>query len=246
VPETGIIDTPTMIAIYQRGIESGTPTTTTEPPVTAPPSTEAPAPAPTEPPATAPPATQPPVTEPPVTAPPVTEPPVTEPPVIEPPVTEPPTTEPPLPPAEDQLFDVLSADPELSILVDVLRALGFNEDFQQLNVYTMFAPTNDAFLAVYTEAELAGFIEQIPEDPELSARLTGVLAYHLVDGALTSAALTPGPLVTVYGAPVTIAIAGDGTVTVNDATVVAADILASNGVVHKIDTILQPPPGQPR
>ncbi|HEY5876770.1 MAG TPA: peptidoglycan-binding protein, partial [Ilumatobacteraceae bacterium] len=125
VPETGIIDTPTMIAIYQRGIESGTPTTTTEPPVTAPPSTEAPAPAPTEPPATAPPATQPPATQPPVTEPPVTAPPVTEPPVTEPPVTEPPTTEPPLPPAEDQLFDVLSADPELSILVDVLRALGF-------------------------------------------------------------------------------------------------------------------------
>ena len=57
VPETGIIDTPTMIAIYQRGIESGTPTTTTEPPATAPPTTEAPAPPPTEPPATAPPAT---------------------------------------------------------------------------------------------------------------------------------------------------------------------------------------------
>jgi uncharacterized surface protein with fasciclin (FAS1) repeats/peptidoglycan hydrolase-like protein with peptidoglycan-binding domain len=256
VPETGFIDGATLRAIYARGAAGtqeppdteppATDAPVTEPPATDPPPTEAPAtdPPPTQPPATQPPATQPPATEPPATEPPATEPPATEPVETEPPATEPPATEPPAteppdtePPATEppepapvDMFAVLAADPQFSRLVDLLRAAGYDRDLAQPGRLTFFAPTNAAFASLPPTDELLG-------DPD---RLSAVLAFHLVEGAIALDALVPGPLTTVHGADVQVGTDG-GAVTVGGARIVAPGLTASNGIVHAIDQVLTPP-----
>jgi branched-chain amino acid transport system substrate-binding protein len=118
VPETGVLDGPTLVAVYLRGAANATTTTT--------------APATTAPPTTAPPAT----TVPPTTAPPTT-----------PPTTVPPTTVPPPDPGLPTLGEALAANPELSDYVRLLQAAAFPDDFDRLAQHTVFAPTNDALAA---------------------------------------------------------------------------------------------------
>ena len=218
VPTTGVLDAATIQAIYDRGVVTGSTTTTT----TAPPATTVPA--------TAPPATEPPATTPPATPPPATDPPATEPPATDPPETAPPATDPPAP-EQDNLFLTLQADPDFSTFVELLIAAGFTADTETLGQHTLFAPTNDAFAAV-DPADLAA----IKADPE---RLRQILAYHVVEGRLLSAALV-GELETLNGT--LLRCEGSGpTLTVGGAPVVKPDVEASNGVIHGIGTLLQPP-----
>ena len=70
--------------------------------------------------------------------------------------------------------------------------------------------------------------------------LTQILTYHVVAGEVMSTDIEPGDVPTVEGEDLTIAVT-DGTVTVNGATVEAADVEASNGVIHVIDEVLVPP-----
>jgi uncharacterized surface protein with fasciclin (FAS1) repeats len=112
--------------------------------------------------------------------------------------------------------------------------------------YTIFAPTNAAFEAAI--AALGTTPEDLLNNSEL---LTTVLAYHVVPGYFTS-----GTVVAVAGAEggatiatalpgTTVSVALDGeSVMVNDATVTAVDVLAGNGVIHVIDTVLLPPAGE--
>ena len=217
-PTTGVLDAATIQAIYDRGVVTGSTTTTT----TAPPATTVPA--------TAPPATEPPATTPPATPPPATDPPATEPPATDPPETAPPATDPPAP-EQDNLFLTLQADPDFSTFVELLIAAGFTADTEIFGQHTLFAPTNDAFAAV-DPADLAA----IKADPE---RLRQILAYHVVEGRLLSAALV-GELETLNGT--LLRCEGSGpTLTVGGAPVVKPDVEASNGVIHGIGTLLQPP-----
>lgn len=110
-------------------------------------------------------------------------------------------------------------------LVDTLKGDG---------PFTVFAPTDAAF------AELPeGTVETLLQ-PENAADLTGVLTYHVVPSAVMSSDLSDGMTVaTVNGETITIGVSDAG-VTVNDATVVTADIETSNGVIHVIDSVLLP------
>ena len=221
VPTTGVLDAATIQAIYDRGLADGSATTTT--------TTVAPA---TTVPATAPPATEPPATTPPATPPPTAPPtvPPTAPPATEPPETAPPATDPPAP-EQDNLFLTLQADPDFSTFVELLIAAGFTAATETIGPPTRLAPTNAAYAAI-DPADL----EAIKNDPEA---LRQILAYHVVDGRLLSAALV-GELETLNGTLLRCEGAGP-TLTVGGAPVVKPDIEASNGVIHGIGTLLQPP-----
>lgn len=76
--------------------------------------------------------------------------------------------------------------------------------------------------------------------PEMKDQLTGVLTYHVVAGNVMSGDLSDGQVVTTLnGQELTVSIK-DGKVMINGATVVAADLAGSNGVVHVIDSVLLP------
>jgi uncharacterized surface protein with fasciclin (FAS1) repeats len=99
---------------------------------------------------------------------------------------------------------------------------------------TVFAPTNAAFdnLATALGTNLAGVLAH----PELES----ILLYHVVGGEVLSTSLTNGPVATVNGQSVLINLPASGGVTVNNANVTLADVLAGNGVVHVIDAVLVP------
>jgi branched-chain amino acid transport system substrate-binding protein len=157
------------------------------------------------------------------------EPTTTEPPPDTTAKPSPPTTETPLP----NLFEALAADPNYSTFVELLTLSGFNSDLDDPRLFTVFAPTNDAFSALP-----AGALDKLKTD---EATRNAVLAYHVVAGRLASNDLVAGPLPTVHGAALTIAKDGNK-VTVNGASITAPDNDAKNGVFHGIDAVLEPPP----
>ena len=129
-------------------------------------------------------------------------------------------------------FPTLVAAVQAAGLVDVLSGEG---------PFTVFAPTEEAFAAAL--AALGMSAEDLLADVEL---LTAVLTYHVLPVAAPAevvVTLDGQSVATVNGAEVAISVA-DGAVMVNDATVVTADIAASNGVIHVIDTVLLPPSGE--
>jgi branched-chain amino acid transport system substrate-binding protein len=220
VPETGVIDAATLRAIYARG-EADATTTTTTPDTTAPPTTT--------PPTTAPPTTAPPTTTPPPTTPPPTVPPTTTPPT-------PPTTTTPLPPIDKPtLLEVLQAEPEFSMFVQLVFAVDAS-GFEIPEQLTVFAPTDDAILAAVSEEEF----EELLADP---AAAQAVLAYHVVDGRLPTSALTDGlQLTALHGE--TLAVTNDGsTITVGGAPIDPSreNLEAINGIVQGLTELLMPP-----
>jgi uncharacterized surface protein with fasciclin (FAS1) repeats len=107
------------------------------------------------------------------------------------------------------------------------------ETLQGEGPFTVFAPTDDAFAALP-----AGLLEKLLL-PENVAVLTSILTYHVVAGKVMSTDVTTGDAPTVEGS--TLALDTMSGVMVNDATVIAADVEASNGVIHVIDKVLVPP-----
>lgn len=117
-------------------------------------------------------------------------------------------------------------------LLAAAEAAGLVETLSGEGPLTVFAPTDEAFAALPE-----GTVEGLLADTEA---LTSVLTYHVVPGAVMSTDLSDGmTATTVNGADITVTI-GEG-VMVNDANVVAADIEASNGVIHVIDAVILPP-----
>jgi len=117
-------------------------------------------------------------------------------------------------------------------LAAALEAAGLIETLSGEGPFTVFAPTDEAFAAL-PEGTVEALLADIPA-------LTAILTYHVVPGAVMSGDLTDGMMATtVNGADVTIGT--EGGVTVNEATVTTADIVASNGVIHVIDMVILPP-----
>lgn len=132
------------------------------------------------------------------------------------------------------IVDVAADTPDLSTLVEAVTAAGLAETLQGEGPFTVFAPTNEAFAALP-----AGELDRLLK-PENKAELAKILKYHVVSGEIMSSDLTNGQKAkTVEGGTLTVTINGS-TVKVNDATVVEADVPASNGVVHVIDKVLLP------
>ena len=136
-------------------------------------------------------------------------------------------------PMEDpDIVEIASTTEGFSTLVAALSAAGLVETLQGEGPFTVFAPTDEAFAALPD-----GLLDSLLE-PENSELLTRILTYHVVAGDVRSGDIEPGPVATVEGSEVTLDTA-DG-VTVDDANVIQADIVASNGVIHVIDAVILP------
>ena len=136
-------------------------------------------------------------------------------------------------PMEDpDIVEIASTTEGFSTLVAALSAAGLVETLQGEGPFTVFAPTDEAFAALPD-----GLLDSLLE-PENSELLTRILTYHVVAGDVRSGDIEPGAVATVEGSDVTLDTA-DG-VTVDDANVIQADIVASNGVIHVIDAVILP------
>ncbi len=118
-------------------------------------------------------------------------------------------------------------------LAAALTAAGLVQTLQGPGPFTVFAPTDAAFAKLP-----AGTVEALLAD---KAKLTAILTYHVVAGKVEAKDVVKlTSATTVNGAAVTIKVV-DGKVLINNATVTAADVQASNGVIHVIDTVILPP-----
>lgn len=119
-------------------------------------------------------------------------------------------------------------------LVAAVQAAGLVDTLKGAGPFTVFAPTDDAFAKLP-----AGTVEDLLK-PENKDKLTAILTYHVVPGKVMSTDLSNGmKAATVQGGEITIMT--EGGVKVNEASVVTADVAASNGVIHIIDTVILPP-----
>jgi len=138
---------------------------------------------------------------------------------------------------EGDVVGVIAGNADTTTLATAVEAAGLVETLQGEGPFTVFAPTNEAFAALPE-----GVLDQLIQPANKDA-LTKILTYHVVPGKVMAADVTDGAVATVEGQDITLSTA-DG-VTVNGAKVTSADLDASNGVVHVIDTVLLPPDFDP-
>ncbi|MEQ8964525.1 MAG: fasciclin domain-containing protein [Azospirillaceae bacterium] len=137
-------------------------------------------------------------------------------------------------PAQQDIVDTAVAAGDFTTLVAAVQAAGLVDTLKGPGPFTVFAPTDEAFAALP-----AGTVETLLM-PENRDQLVAILTYHVLPGEVMSADIAGQTLsaATVEGSELSID-ATDG-VMVDDATVIAADVDATNGVIHVIDTVLMP------
>lgn len=119
-------------------------------------------------------------------------------------------------------------------LVAAVQAAGLVETLSGKGPFTIFAPTDEAFAKLPK-----GTVEDLLK-PENKAKLTAILTYHVVAGKVMSTDVVKVKSAkTVQGQDLTVAVT-DGKVMIDNAQVIKADIMASNGVIHIIDKVLLP------
>eukprot|EP01050_Picozoa_sp_SAG11_P007984 SAG11_NODE_683_length_7747_cov_3.047463_1_plen_316_part_00 len=139
-----------------------------------------------------------------------------------------------LPRPDATIVDLAVATPSLSTLVIAVTAAGLVETLSGPGPFTVFAPSNEAF------ARLPSGTIEFLLDPENIDELIRVLTYHVVSGDVRANDLCNGQQVeTLQGGTVNVTILGSR-VFIGDGQVTAADVVASNGVVHIIDEVLLP------
>jgi len=137
------------------------------------------------------------------------------------------------PPAQDIVDTAVSAG-SFNTLVAALKAAGLVDTLKGPGPFTVFAPTDEAFAKLPP-----GTVEDLLK-PENKAKLTAILTYHVVAGkVMAKEAMKLHEAKTVNGEDLTIK-TSMGSVMINNAKVVKADIVCSNGVIHVIDTVLLP------
>lgn len=153
--------------------------------------------------------------------------------VAQPETAQPETAQPEAAQADSTVVDVAVDSGSFQTLTAAIQAAGLEETLQGAGPFTVFAPTDEAFAALPE-----GTVEELLL-PENRDRLVQILTYHVVPGAVASSDILPGEAATVEGTSVNLMVQ-DGTVQVNEATVIQADVPASNGVIHVIDSVLIP------
>ena len=132
------------------------------------------------------------------------------------------------------IVDTAKSAGSFNTLVTAVQAAGLVNTLKGPGPFTVFAPTDAAFAKIPKDK-----LDALLKD---KAALTKVLTYHVVAGKVMAADVKPGEAKTVQGQSVKLSTA-DGKVMVDGATVVAADVVASNGVIHVIDSVILPPEG---
>lgn len=128
--------------------------------------------------------------------------------------------------------DTIARTPELSTLNSLATKAGLTETLKSAGPFTVFAPSNEAFKAVPAKT-----LDELAASPD---KLKAVLNYHVVPGKLMAADVKNSNVKSVQGSNLALAKAGTFVI-VETATVTTADISATNGVVHVVDTVLLPP-----
>ncbi|MBR0914361.1 MULTISPECIES: fasciclin domain-containing protein [Bradyrhizobium] len=137
--------------------------------------------------------------------------------------------------SNQDIVDTAVGAGQFKTLAAALKAADLVATLKGPGPFTVFAPTDEAFAKLP-----AGTVENLLK-PENKAKLTAILTYHVVPGAVKAEQVTKlDQAKTVNGAMVKVTTKG-GKVTINDATVVKADIPASNGMIHVIDKVILPP-----
>lgn len=133
------------------------------------------------------------------------------------------------------IVEIASQNDSFDTLVKAVKAAGLAETLQGEGPFTVFAPTDEAFSQLPE-----GTLEELLANPE---QLRRVLTYHVVSGRVTAEQVQGmSSAQTVLGQELGISVES-GSVRVGDATVVQADVMASNGVIHVIDSVLIPSDG---
>ncbi|MEC7723903.1 MAG: fasciclin domain-containing protein [Planctomycetota bacterium] len=133
------------------------------------------------------------------------------------------------------IVEVAAKAGKFNTLLAAAKAAGLAETLSGKGPFTVFAPTDDAF-AKLGKATIADLLK-----PENKDQLVGILTYHVVAGKVPAAKVVGMKSAkTVQGSDLPIVVK-DGKVTVAGASVVATDVMASNGVIHVIDSVMLPP-----
>jgi len=133
--------------------------------------------------------------------------------------------------AQPDIVAAASSASELSTLVTAIKAAELVTALQGQGPFTVFAPTNAAFKKLP-----AGQLEDLLK-PENRAKLAAILKGHVIKGRVKAADVKAGNVKTLDGNDVEITVK-NGKVSFGDATVVATDMTAGNGVIHEIDTVV--------
>jgi uncharacterized surface protein with fasciclin (FAS1) repeats len=135
--------------------------------------------------------------------------------------------------AKKDLVALAAGADNFKTLVAAVKAAGLVETLQGAGPFTVFAPTDEAFAKLP-----AGTVENLLK-PENREKLASILKYHVVPGKVLAADVKTGKAATAQGQKVSIEVA-DGAVTVDNAKVIKTDLLADNGVIHVIDSVILP------
>ena len=129
------------------------------------------------------------------------------------------------------IVDTAVAAGSFKTLVTAVKAAGLADTLKSKGPFTVFAPTDAAFAKLP-----AGTLEALLKDKD---KLAKILKYHVVAGAVPAKDVKSGMVPSVEGQSITVKADSEG-VMVDNAKVVQADVLASNGVIHVIDTVIIP------
>lgn len=133
--------------------------------------------------------------------------------------------------AKSDIVDTAVAAGQFNTLAKALTAAGLIDTLKGAGPFTVFAPTDAAFAKIPADTLNALLADK--------AGLTKVLTYHVVPGTVMAADVKTGAVKTVQGQALNVVASSSG-VTVNDANVIKTDIVAKNGVIHVIDTVVMP------
>ncbi|MDN5203019.1 fasciclin domain-containing protein [Fulvivirgaceae bacterium BMA10] len=134
------------------------------------------------------------------------------------------------------IVEIAQSNPNFSILVDAVVKAGLATALQGDGPFTVFAPTNSAFEKLFHQLGVNG-VEDLSAE-----QLTPILLYHVLGAKVLSGDLSNGQVAeTLFGNNVEVTIDAHGNIRVNNAHVIIKDVVASNGVIHAINSVLIPP-----
>jgi len=128
------------------------------------------------------------------------------------------------------IVDTAVAAGSFKTLTTALKAAGLVNTLKGKGPFTVFAPTDEAFAKI-PKADLDALLKD-------KAKLTSVLTYHVVASKVTASDVKAGKVKTVQGSELTVST--DMGVMVDNAKVTKTDIIADNGVIHVVDTVIMP------
>lgn len=129
------------------------------------------------------------------------------------------------------IVETASTSATFKTFLAAVKTAGITDTLKNSGPYTVFAPTDSAFNKLPPET-----VDALMKDKQ---KLAALLSHHIIPGKITVADVKPGKVKTMQGDMVTLT-SDNGKVTVNNANVIQSDLIADNGVIHEIDSVVFP------